>query len=63
MVESERIMGLLDDIENDLDGGGEERTRYEYECDACGTTWRTTVSPSIARCTECSNDDVTVLSE
>lgn len=56
-------MGLLDDIEKELDSGGEERTRYEYDCGACGATWQTTVSPRIARCTECGNDDVTVLTD
>ncbi|MWG34019.1 hypothetical protein [Halomarina oriensis] len=55
-------MGLLDDVEDALGGGGEERTRYEYECDACGATWRTTVTPRIARCTECNGGDVTTLS-
>lgn len=56
-------MGLLDDVEDTLGSGGEDRTRYEYECDDCGATWQTTVSPAIARCTECSSDDVSVLSE
>jgi Zn finger protein HypA/HybF involved in hydrogenase expression len=56
-------MGLLDDVEDQLGGGGDERTRYEYECDDCGSTWRTTVSPSIARCTACDGDEVTVRSE
>jgi rRNA maturation endonuclease Nob1 len=56
-------MGLLDDVEDQLGGGGDERTRYAYECDACGATWRTTVSPRIACCTECGGDDVSVVSE
>jgi ribosomal protein L37AE/L43A len=56
-------MGLLDDVEDQLGGGGDERTRYEYECDDCGSTWRTTVSPTIACCTECGSDAATVLSE
>jgi len=55
-------MGLLDDVEDALDSGGEQRTRYEYECEECGSTWRTTVSPGIARCTECDGDEVTLLS-
>lgn len=56
-------MGLLDDIEEELDSGGEERVSREYACGVCGATWRTTVSPRIARCTECGNDDVAVRTE
>ncbi len=57
-------MGLLDDVEDVLDGGGKERTKYEYECGACGCVWRTTVSPHSAQCTDCHADDnLTLLSE